>query len=265
MNEQQISQIVRQVLTSHNSEHLSSNPPAQPDTAIKQSQSWQAGAAAPADTKLQTELSKIVQSVLDQTHAQAQHTGAVGYTSVAFSGATAPVQPSADAPAPACSTDSGAHAAPEAKHSCQCGGACKCARFSMTLALAKRLAARVEQEAARMGVRAVVAISNAAARPVLIECMDDSYIASYDVAVGKAYTVVALKMSTRELKGLVQPAGPLYGIQHMAGGKLVVFGGGVPLLSDGKVVGGLGVSGGTEAQDSALADYGAKVFAELMR
>ena len=66
----------------------------------------------------------------------------------------------------------------------------------MSLNKAKKLAEAVEKEAARIGVKAVVAVSNAGARPVLVECMDDSYIASYDVAFNKAYTVVALKMST---------------------------------------------------------------------
>ena len=67
-----------------------------------------------------------------------------------------------------------------------------------------------------MGVKAVVAVYNAAARPVAVECMDDSYIASYDVAVNKAYTVVSLKMSTMELKPLAQPGGALYGIQSVS-------------------------------------------------
>ena len=66
----------------------------------------------------------------------------------------------------------------------------------IALEQARRLSEKVRQEAARMGVNAVVAISNRAARPVLVECMDDSYIASYDVAVQKAFTVVSLKMST---------------------------------------------------------------------
>ena len=76
----------------------------------------------------------------------------------------------------------------------------QCCGCSITLAQAKRLINKVEEEAARMGVNAVVAVSNTGARPVAIECMDDSYIASYDVALNKAYTVVALKMSTIQLK-----------------------------------------------------------------
>ena len=138
------------------------------------------------------------------------------------------------------------------------------ASTDMTLSLAKKLAEKVEEEAAKIGVKAVVAISNSGARPVLVECMDDSYIASYDVAFQKAYTVVALKMSTIELKALSQPNQPLYGIQFTNDGQIVIFGGGVPLKVNGKVIGGLGVSGGSEEQDTYLAAYGEKVFNELI-
>ena len=133
----------------------------------------------------------------------------------------------------------------------------------MTLEKAKRLALEVEKEAARIGVKAVVAVSNAAARPVLVECMDDSYIASYDVAFNKAYTVVALKMSTSTLKGLSQPGESLYGIHFTNQGEIVIFGGGEPLYMNGKIVGGLGVSGGSEEQDTYLAQYGAKILGEV--
>lgn len=132
----------------------------------------------------------------------------------------------------------------------------------ITLSKAKLLASKIEAEALRMGVKAVVAISNAAARPVLIECMDDSYIASYDIALNKAYTSVALKMSTSELKKLTNPGDELYGIQYTNNGKIVIFGGGEPLISNGSIIGGLGVSGGTEEQDTYLAKYGARIFEE---
>lgn len=123
----------------------------------------------------------------------------------------------------------------------------------------------VEDKAAEIGVKVVVAVSDSGARPILVECMDDSYIASYDIAVQKAYTVVAVKMPTSELKKLTQPGDPLYGIQFTNNGQIVVFGGGVPLKINGKVIGGLGVSGGSEEQDMYLAEYGEKVFNEIIK
>lgn len=134
----------------------------------------------------------------------------------------------------------------------------------MSLELAKELAARVEQKAAQMGVKAVIVVMNGGANPVLVHCMDDSFIASYDVAFNKAYTVVGLKISTIELKKLAQPGGSLYGIQNTNGGRIVIFGGGEPLIAGGRIVGGLGVSGGTENEDTALAAYGRQVFMELV-
>lgn len=134
----------------------------------------------------------------------------------------------------------------------------------ITLALAKRLAAEVEAEAKRVGVKAVVAVADSSGRPVLCEVMDDAFIASFDVAMQKAFTVTALKMSTIDLKPLAQPGGSLYGIQFTNDSHIVVFGGGEPLRAGDRIVGGLGVSGGTEAEDTALAAFGAKAFERLI-
>ncbi len=135
----------------------------------------------------------------------------------------------------------------------------------ITLSQARRLIVKVEEKAAQIGVKAVVAVTNTAARPVAIECMDDSFIASYDVALNKAFTVVALKMSTIELKSMTKPGDSLYGIQFTNDGKIVVFGGGDPLRYNGAIIGGLGVSGGTEEQDTMLSAYGASVLPEIMK
>ena len=131
----------------------------------------------------------------------------------------------------------------------------------ITLDTALLLAEKVKAKAREMGGKVVVAVSNRAGHPVLAECMDDSYIASYDIAVQKAFTVVSLKMSTSALKPLAQPGGSLYGIQFTNNGKIVIFGGGEPLKNAaGEIIGGLGVSGGSEEQDTVLAAYGKEIF-----
>ena len=127
----------------------------------------------------------------------------------------------------------------------------------MTLDRAWQLVEAVRNEAARRGVNAVIAVANGAGHPVAVACMDDAYIARYDIALQKAFTVTALKMSTIQLKPMAQPGGALYGIQFTNQGKIVIFGGGEPLMDGGQVMGGLGVSGGTEEQDTALAAFGA--------
>lgn len=137
---------------------------------------------------------------------------------------------------------------------------------SITLEKANLLIAAVRERAVQMGVNAVVAIADKHANPVSVQCMDDSYIASYDIAVNKAFTVTSLKMPTTALKTLATPGGSLYGIQFTNSGRIVIFGGGVPLYDkNGNIVGGLGVSGGSEEQDTALAEYGAEWYkANLM-
>lgn len=96
----------------------------------------------------------------------------------------------------------------------------------MTLKLANTLIEKVQERARQMKVDVVVAVSDAAGRPVSIQCMDGAFIASYDVALNKTFTSASLKMSTDELSRLAQPGEPLYGIQHTNEGKIVIFGGG---------------------------------------
>lgn len=126
----------------------------------------------------------------------------------------------------------------------------------MNLKTAKALIELVEEEAKRVGVKAVVAVSDAAGRPIAIHCMDGAYIGSFDVALNKTYTSVAFQMPTSKLAELAAPGGSLYGIQHTNEGKIVIFGGGEPLYVEGILVGALGISGGTAEQDTKLGEYG---------
>ena len=141
---------------------------------------------------------------------------------------------------------------------------CKCRKHQMTLALANALIEKVKAKASEMGVDVVVAVSDKAGRPVAIQCMDGAYIASFDIALNKTYTSASLKMSTAQLAELSQPGQDLYGIQFTNNGKIVIFGGGEVLEYDGRIVGALGVSGGTAAEDTAIAAYGKEVFKEVL-
>ena len=142
---------------------------------------------------------------------------------------------------------------------------CKCKKHDMTLQVAKALIEKIEQKAAEVGVNAVIAVSDQAGRIVAVHVMDNAYIASYDIAVNKTFTAAGLKMSTAELAKLAGPGQPLYGIQHTNEGKIVIFGGGEPLKVGDKIIGALGVSGGTAKQDTMLAAYGKEVFKEVIR
>ncbi len=126
---------------------------------------------------------------------------------------------------------------------------------------AKRLIEAVEARAKEQGKHAVIAVANAEGNPVAVHVMDGAFLVSYEVAVKKAYTAVAVKMSTMELSALCQPGGTFYGLQALD--KVITFGGGIPLYRDGVIIGGLGVSGGTGEEDHDLALYGAAVFQTL--
>lgn len=141
---------------------------------------------------------------------------------------------------------------------------CKCKKHRMTLAAANALIEKVKAKAAEMGVDIVAAVSDKAGRPVAVQCMDGAYIASFDIALNKTYTSASLKMSTAQLAELSQPGQDLYGIQFTNNGKIVIFGGGEVLEYNGQIVGALGVSGGTAAQDTAIAAYGKEVFKEVL-
>ena len=131
----------------------------------------------------------------------------------------------------------------------------------MDLNKAKSIIAAVEARASEQGKHAVIAVCNAEGNPVAVHVMDGAFLVSYEVAVKKAYTAVAVKMSTMELSALCQPGGTFYGLQALD--KVITFGGGIPLYHDGVIVGGLGVSGGTGEEDHDLALYGAAVFQTL--
>lgn len=136
---------------------------------------------------------------------------------------------------------------------------------SMNLQLAKALIDRIEQKADQMGVRAVIAVSDAAGRPVAVHVMDGAYIGSFDIALNKTYTSAAFQMSTAKLGELAAPGGSLYGIQFTNQGKVVIFGGGEPLMWNGEIIGAVGVSGGTAEQDTVLGAYGRDILEEVMR
>lgn len=129
---------------------------------------------------------------------------------------------------------------------------------AITLEEAKALTEKIEKEAERRGKKAVIAVCNEQGNPVSVHVMDGAFLVSFDVAVKKAYTAAALKMSTMELSSLVKPGETFYGLQNDE--KLMIIGGGVPLKRNGKVVGGLGISGGTGEEDHSLCEYALSIF-----
>ena len=134
----------------------------------------------------------------------------------------------------------------------------------ITLDGAKRLIDKIEQEAKRRGKNAVIAVCGPDGNPIAVHVMDGAFLVSFDVATKKAYTAVAVKMSTKELAVLAQPGGTFFGVDKMDNGKIVIFGGGVPLKVGDTIIGGLGISGGTGEEDHSLAEYGLSILNEVL-
>ena len=134
----------------------------------------------------------------------------------------------------------------------------------MSLELAVKLIGVVEEKAKEMNMRVVVAVSDASGRPIAVHCMDGAYHGSFDVALNKTYTATAFQMSTAELSILCQPGRDLYGLQFSNDGKVMILGGGEPLMVGDTMIGALGVSGGTAVQDTELAAYGKSMLKEVI-
>lgn len=134
----------------------------------------------------------------------------------------------------------------------------------MNLELAKKVAEKIEASAKEMDLNIVVALCNAEGNPILAHVMDGAFLVSYELASSKAFTAVALNMTTEEISTLTVPGGALYGIDRVNQKPITILGGGVPIKADGQTIGGLGISGGTAEEDIELANYGLEVLAELL-
>ncbi len=135
----------------------------------------------------------------------------------------------------------------------------------MTLEVAVGLIEAVEKKAEEMGLAVVVAVSNAAGRPIAVHCMDGAYYGSFDVAINKTFTSTAFQMSTTKLADMCRSGESLYGLQFSNDGKVMILGGGEPLMIGDTMVGGLGVSGGSAKEDSDLAAFGAAALKEVIK
>lgn len=129
--------------------------------------------------------------------------------------------------------------------------------MSITLAQAEKLSEAAKVKAVAIGVPMNIAIVDEGANLVSFHRMDNAWLGSIDISIKKAKTSRFFDMNSGEIGKLSQPGGPLYNIEHSNGG-LISFPGGVVLKdSDGKVIGAIGVSGGSVDQDYEVASAGA--------
>jgi uncharacterized protein GlcG (DUF336 family) len=130
----------------------------------------------------------------------------------------------------------------------------------LTLEIVKILINSAERKAKALGIAEVIAIMDEGGNLIAIHRMDDARLAAIDIAQNKAWTAVAMKMPTSNLAKMALPNEPLYGINTTNRGRIVVLGGGIPFVKEGKIVGAIGVSGASSAQDVEVANAAVQVF-----
>lgn len=129
---------------------------------------------------------------------------------------------------------------------------------NLSLEKARKIIRAGEKKAKEMNIAAVFAVVNPEGNLIIEERMDNAILVSIEVAYKKAYTAAALKLNTEDLTALVQPGAMFYGLQSDP--KYIVFGGGMLLKVDGKIVGAVGVSGGSAQEDMEIAKACVKAF-----
>lgn len=129
---------------------------------------------------------------------------------------------------------------------------------NLSLEKARKIIRAGERKAKEMNIAAVFTVVNPEGNLIIEERMDNAILVSIEVAYKKAYTAAALKLNTQDLTALVQPGAMFYGLQSDP--KYIVFGGGMLLKVDGKIVGAVGVSGGSAQEDMEIAKACVKAF-----
>jgi len=120
------------------------------------------------------------------------------------------------------------------------------------LALAKDIASRVEAQSARAKTPVAVCVIDIHGNVVLKHRMNGAPTFSIEISERKAYTSALVGVRTADLSPLMQPGKELYALVGLSGGRFCSMGGGAPLTSDGQLVAGVGVSGGTVEQDVSI-------------
>lgn len=130
----------------------------------------------------------------------------------------------------------------------------------ITLEHARKIISAAEKKAQEIGQPMNIAVADAGGNLVAHVRMDGAWIGSVDISIKKAYTSRAFDITTKDLADNAQSGQQFFGIHASNDGKIMIFAGGIPLKKDGKVVGAIGVSGGSGEQDHAVAEAGAAAY-----
>jgi uncharacterized protein GlcG (DUF336 family) len=125
---------------------------------------------------------------------------------------------------------------------------------TISLEQAKRAMAAAEAEATRNGWPVAIAIVDSGGSLVMLERLDNTLLASVDLAKGKALTAVTFKRPTKVLEDAVAGGGAGLRLLRVEG--VTPLEGGIPIVIDGRIVGGIGTSGVLSSQDAQVSQAG---------
>jgi uncharacterized protein GlcG (DUF336 family) len=140
--------------------------------------------------------------------------------------------------------------------------------LKLELAEARAMVAGAAAKAMAIGCYQSICVADEGGHPLLIERMDGARITGPQIAWNKAFTAAGHRRSTHLFNappgGPALPGNEAFGIQHSFEGRFAIFVGGFPIVVDGQVVGGLGLSGGNGEQDTACGLAGLTALAALL-
>ena len=128
--------------------------------------------------------------------------------------------------------------------------------LSLDLADARRIIAAGERKAIEMGIPYNIAVADAGGGLVAHVRMDGAWLGSVDIAIDKAYTAAGFGLSTGAWTEALMAHSPAVRSGIPLRPRMVCFGGGLPLRHEDRLIGGIGVSGGSEQEDEACARAG---------
>lgn len=130
--------------------------------------------------------------------------------------------------------------------------------------LCDKLCAAAHEKSRELGVDISFAIADRHGLPRVYRRYGDALVLSITLVPGKAYTAAVTRCRTKDVAAAAAEGAPLMGIQTNDP-RITLVAGGYPLFADGRIVGAVGVGGGTEAQDCEIAEYVVKVFEESVK
>jgi uncharacterized protein GlcG (DUF336 family) len=135
---------------------------------------------------------------------------------------------------------------------------------TLSSAHARQMIETSKSKANELNVACSIAVTGPDGYLLSFDREDGAMPGSVELAINKAFTAQIFNNGTDALSVLAQPGAELFGIQHSHNGRVVVFGGGIPIQFQGQAIGAIGVSGGTVAEDVAIAKAGAGILADLI-